>query len=118
MTEEKVPWPTLHTGLTPDDLPYGYSAYPAEFDDGRGYDPVVVGSEVNEDGRLVIKIALSPGTYGYATVVLAGQAPEVASRAVVAALGAFLRPGVPARGQPSGDPQGPPVQGHLPREAH
>jgi len=82
----RIPYPTTYAGLTPDDIPYGYSAFNTLWDDGRGYEPAVVGHEVDDAGRLVILLALSPGQYLRTTMVSAGQAPEQAGKALLEAL--------------------------------
>jgi hypothetical protein len=81
--KDRIPYPTLHGGLTPDDIPYGYSAYRTVFDDGTGYEPQIVGIDETPESRLVIMVALSPGTYVACTMVLAGQDPEQASDTVL-----------------------------------
>lgn len=105
---ERLPWPTLHSGLTPADIPIDYSAYTSVLDDGRGYAPVVVGSETDDHGREVILVALSPGVYQAFTLVSAGAVGEAAAEALVRALG-HLRDAVgptapPGTGAPSGGP--------------
>lgn len=113
----KIPWPTTHTGLTPADIPYGYSAFPTIWDDDSGYEPKVVGSEIDDSGRTVILVALSPGRYLSCTLVTAGGALEDQVSALLAAIGVV-------RGSPTGSPLLPPqqpdsapVQGPKDREA-
>lgn len=86
---ERIPFPTLHTGLTPDDIPYGYSAFASVWDDLRGYEPRVVGHETDDAGRMVILVTLSPGSVIATTVVNAGQTPEAAGEAVLNAIRAL-----------------------------
>jgi hypothetical protein len=92
--KDRIPYPTLHGGLTPDDIPYGYSAYRTVFDDGTGYEPQIVGIDETPESRLVIMVALSPGTYVACTMVLAGQDPEQASDTVLDAFQTMQSPGV------------------------
>lgn len=109
---KRVPYPTLHTGLTPDDIPYGYSAYNTIFDDGRGYDPQVVGHDTDENGRQVIIVALSPGNYVGCTMVSVGWDLELASNTVVKAWMDARSPGIPPDMAPhTGSAKGPNV-GH------
>lgn len=89
MTSDRIPWPTLHGGLTADDLPYGYSAYNNVFDDGLGYEPRIVSESWDEFGHLTILVALSPGHYVPVTMVVAGQPPGEAGRQVLEALQAL-----------------------------
>lgn len=86
---ERIPFPTLHTGLTPDDIPYGYSMFPSIWDDLSGYEPRVVGHETDDAGRMVILVALSPWSKIATTVVSAGQTPEAAGEAVLEAVRAL-----------------------------
>lgn len=106
----RLPYPTLHSGLTPEDLPYGYTAYQTVFDDGRGYAPVVVGSETDENGRLVIIVALSPGVYTRCTMVSAGWNLEQASELVLGAWAAVQAHEVlPCDAPQTGSAKGPDV---------
>lgn len=106
----RIPYPTLHAGLTAEDVPYGYSAYTTVFDDGRGYEPVVIGSEVDENGRLVIIVALSPGAYVRCTMVSAGWSLEQASEQVARAWLESHPPEIPPRNAPhTGSAKGPDV---------
>jgi hypothetical protein len=73
-----IPFPPESAGLTADDIPYGYSMYRSIWDDKRGYARKAVGSSLDENGRLVIMVALSPGQYVPATMVSAGWAPDQA----------------------------------------
>ena len=114
---ERVPWPTTHTGLTPDDIPYGYSAFNSVLDDGRGYEPVVVGHEWDDFGQLVILVALSPGAYISVTVVSAGQTPGEAGEAVLTALGSIVTQPSSLSNPAREGTQGSPVPGHKSREA-
>lgn len=114
---DRIPYPTLHAGLTPEDLPYGYTAYQTVFDDGSGYAPAVVGSETDENGRLVIIVALSPGAYVRCTMVSAGWDLEQASSAVTHGWAVMRAPEVPPRDAPqTGSAKGPDV-GSNNREA-
>lgn len=76
-------YPILHTGLTPDDIPFGYSCYATVFDDLRGYEPRVVGLERDDDYRQVIIVALSPGQYVRCTMVTVGGDLDQACEAVI-----------------------------------
>lgn len=55
---------------TPEELPWGYSIYRSIWDDLSGYEPMIVGSDTDPTGREVILIALSPGQYVSATMIL------------------------------------------------
>jgi hypothetical protein len=83
---ERIPWPTTHAGLTPADIPGDYSAFTTIFDDHRGYEPRVVGRETNDDGRIVILVAISPGAVIPITLVDAGADPGAEIVKVVAAV--------------------------------
>lgn len=114
---QRIPWPTLHAGITPDDLPYGYSAYGNVWDDLSGYEPIVTGCETNEDSRQVIIVSLSPGRYLSCTMVSAGHSVEQSSELVRSVLG-HLRSsdavtGVPAQPGSARAPE----QGSANREA-
>lgn len=76
-------YPILHTELTPDDIPFGYSCYVTVFDDLRGYEPRVVGVERDDDYRQVIIVALSPGQYVRCTMVTVGWDLDRACEAVI-----------------------------------
>lgn len=113
----KIPWPTTHTGLTPADIPYGYSAFPTIWDDDSGYEPKVVGSEIDDSGRTVILVALSPGRYLSCTLVTAGQAFEEQVATLLEGLYALRHPlGGPVLHTPQ-QPDSAPVQGPKDREA-
>lgn len=117
MSSDRIPWPTLHGGLTADDLPYGYSAYNSVFDDGLGYEPRVVSESWDDTGHLTILVALSPGHYVPVTMVVAGQAPGEAGRQVLEALQALaVRPSVTGPGTSPGAP-GSDQARHQSREA-
>jgi hypothetical protein len=83
---DRIPWPTTHTGLTPADIPADYSAFTTIFDDHRGYEPKVVGREIDDDGRIVILVAISPGAVISITLVNAGADPGEEIVKVVAAV--------------------------------
>jgi hypothetical protein len=70
-----IPFPPESEGITPDEIPYGYSAYRNIWEDKSGYDRTAVGETTDENGRTVIMIALSPGRYVPVTMVSAGWAP-------------------------------------------
>lgn len=89
-----IPFPPESAGLTPDDIPYGYSAYRTIWDDKMGYARQAVGSYTDENGRLVILIALSPGQYVPVTMVSAGWATDQAESTVLGLItNALGRPG-------------------------
>lgn len=71
-----IPFPPESAGITADEIPYGYSHYRTIWDDKRGYAPKTVGVSTDENGRMVIKVALSPGQYIDATMVSAGWGRE------------------------------------------
>jgi hypothetical protein len=73
-----IPFPPESAGLTADDIPYGYSHYATVWDDKRGYAAAAVGTEADENGRMVIMVALSPGRYEPVTMVSAGWGAEEA----------------------------------------
>jgi len=107
----------MHTGLTPDDIPYGYSSFTTIWDDDTGYEPKIVSSELDDSGRTVIMVALSPGRYLPVTLVSAGQTPEDQAQSLLEALSAV-------RGPPAGPdlltpppPDSAPVEGPSDREA-
>jgi hypothetical protein len=114
---ERIPWPSTHTGLTADDLPYGYSVFNHILDDGRGYAPAVVSHDVDEDGRTVIMVALSPGRYVPVTMVLAGQDPGPAGEALLSAIESIAGHGLATSGDVDVSVSGPPVSSHESREA-
>jgi hypothetical protein len=113
----RIPYPTLHSGLTPDDLPYGYSAYGSVFDDASGYEPMVVGYDASPESRLVIIVALSPGRYVPCTMVSAGWDPEQACKAVLDGFTAARPPGVPVSTAPQLGSARAPLSGPITREA-
>lgn len=78
-----IPFPPESAGLTPDDIPYGYSMYRTIWDDHRGYDRKAVDASTDENGRTVIMVALSPGEYIRATMVSAGWAADQAGSALL-----------------------------------
>lgn len=78
-----IPFPPESAGLTADDIPYGYSHYRTIWDDDSGYERAAVGSETDENGRLVILLALSPGRYVPVTMVSAGWAAGEAETALL-----------------------------------
>lgn len=98
---ERVAWPTLHTGFTPADIPIGYSAFTTIWDDHRGYEPKVVGHEVDDAGRTVIMVAISPGAVISITLVNAGQTLGGGGTAVLEALGAIRAEEAGVEGRPS-----------------
>ena len=114
---DKIPWPTTHAGLTPADIPYDYNAFPTMWDDDSGYEPHVVGSEVDDAGRTVIMVALSPGRVVPYTMVLAGQDVGTASKALLEALSAVRATSSNPGLLPPQRPAGAPDQGSSTREA-
>lgn len=102
-------WPVDHDGTTAEDLPYGYSYFPTLFDDKRGYDPLIVGHGIDDNGRETIMIALSPGAYLSATLIgqgeVPGQDPGKSEEVILEALREVRRTAEPT---PGGDGAGPP----------
>lgn len=78
-----IPFPPESAGITADEIPYGYSAYRTIWDDKIGYTRMAVGNTTDENGRMVIMIALSPGRYVPATMVSAGWAADQAETALL-----------------------------------
>ena len=113
----RIPWPTTHAGLTPDDIPYDYSAFQTIWDDDSGYGPKVVGSEIDDAGRTVITVALSPGRYLPVTLVSAGPAPEEQVRGFLEALTLVRDSPVEPVPQTPQRPDWAPDQGQETREA-
>lgn len=98
-----IPFPPESAGLTADDIPYGYSYYRTIWDDKRGYKPMAVGDSTDENGRQVIKVALSPGQYIEVTMVSAGGDPEQASADLIAMIAEATKlPDLPAKGSSTG----------------
>lgn len=98
-----IPFPPESAGLTADDIPYGYSHYRSIWDDKRGYKPTPVGSSTDENGRMVIMIALSPGQYIPVTMVSAGWDVEQAGAALVAMIAEATRlPDIVPKGSSTG----------------
>lgn len=112
-----IPPPVLSGGLTPAEIPYGYSAYATVFNDLRGYQPTVVGHELDNSSRQVIIVALSPGAYVRCTLVSAGWDVEQASREVVRAFTRASVTDVPACQAPDTGSARAPVTGPRNREA-
>lgn len=63
------PWPLESTGLTANDVPADYNVFPDIWNDGSGYEPMVISQEITPGGRVMILIALSPGQTISATLV-------------------------------------------------
>jgi hypothetical protein len=114
---DRIPWPSTHTGLTADDLPYGYSVFNHILDDGRGYAPAVVGHDVDEDGRTVILVALSPGRYVPVTMVMQGGDLGHTAELLLEAMGSIVNPGPATAGGQDETAGSPPVTSHESREA-
>lgn len=74
-----IPFPPESAGVTADEIPYGYSHYRTIWDDKKGYSRTTVGDTTDENGRMVIMLALSPGVYVPVTMVSAGWTTEQAS---------------------------------------
>ena len=103
---DRIPWPTDHAGLTADDIPYGYSAFTSIWDDHSGYEPIIVGREIDDSGHTVIFVELSPGKILPVTLVPTGPAGEAQVEDLQAAL-AVLRGD---RGDSVRPPQSPATQ--------
>lgn len=89
-----IPFPPESAGLTAGDIPYGYSHYRTIWDDNSGYDRKAVGTSTDENGRMVIMVALSPGRYVPVTMVSAGWAPDLAESTLLGMITEALdRPG-------------------------
>lgn len=73
-----IPFPPESAGVTAGEIPYGYSHYRTIWDDKTGYARTTVGDTTDENGRMVIMLALSPGVYVPVTMVSAGWAAEQA----------------------------------------
>lgn len=112
----RIPWPTLHTGLEPKDIPIGYHAFDTIWDDDRGYEPRVVGYETDADGRQVILLAISPGAVISATMVSAGQPRERAGQRLVEAVQAIQATGFRPPPETPAESPGDPVKGLGHRE--
>lgn len=100
-------WPLDSAGLTPDDVPADYNVFPDMWNDGRGYEPIVVGRIPNDTGGETILISLSPGNTISATLPVGGEDQVRAALEAVRALGAAGRqPLRPAPQTPPGGPAG------------
>lgn len=98
-----IPFPPESAGLTADDIPYGYSHYRTIWDDKRGYKPVAVGTSTDENGRQVIKVALSPSQYIEVTMVSAGWGPGEAEATLLGLIANVAgTPDLPAKGSSTG----------------
>ena len=99
-------WPLDSTGLTPADVPADYNVFPDIWNDGMGFEPIVVGRETNDAGREVILISLSPGHVISATLISGGDDQVRAAIDAVKALAAQGRSPLPAAPQtpPGGSP--------------
>lgn len=115
---ERIPWPTTHTGLTPADIPKEYSAFTTIWDDHRGYEPKIVGREIDDHGREVILIALSPGVMITTTLISAGSAPEDSAAKAVAAIKALRERASLESGLAPPEATADPASGHDTREAN
>lgn len=73
-----IPFPPESAGIAPSEIPYGYSHYRTIWDDKTGYTRTAVGTETDENGRMVIMLALSAGRYVPVTMVSAGWTVEQA----------------------------------------
>lgn len=100
-------WPLESTGLTPADVPADYNVFPDIWNDGSGYEPIVVGRETDDAGREVILISLSPGNVISATLISGGDDQVRAALEAVKALAAQGRSPLPAA--PQTPPGGPPA---------
>lgn len=100
-------WPLESTGLTPADVPADYNVFPDIWNDGSGYEPIVVGRGLNDDGGETILISLSPGHVISATLISGGDDQVKAAIEAVKALAARGRTPLPAA--PFIPPEGPPA---------
>lgn len=115
---KRIPWPTTHTGLTPADIPKEYSAFTTIWDDHRGYEPKIVGREIDDHGREVILVALSPGVMITTTLISTGQTPEDSGSTLVQAIKAMRQNADRVERQLGHGAPGSPALGHDPREAN
>lgn len=98
-----IPYPPESAGITADDIPYGYSHYRTIWDDKRGYERRAVDSSYDENGRQVIKVALSPSQYIEVTLVSAGWGPGEAEATLLGLIANMAElPGIPAKGSSTG----------------
>lgn len=103
-----IPYPPESAGITADEIPYGYSHYRTIWDDKRGYDRKAVGETTDENGRQVIKVALSPSQYIDVTMVSAGWGPGEAETALLGMITELVGPsGAAAKGSSTGSARTP-----------
>lgn len=97
--------------MTPADVPANYNVFPDVWNDGLGYEPVVIGQEPTPDGRVMILISLSPGHTISATLNTGGKDQVEAAIQAIKRLASAGRSPLPAG--PESPPRGPsaPVQG-------
>lgn len=101
-------WPLESAGLTPADVPADYNVYPDIWNDGRGYEPKVIGQEISPGGRVTILISLSPGQTISATLVSGEEGQVKRVLEAVRALGATGRTPLPGGAPtPPGAPPSP-----------
>lgn len=103
-----IPFPPESAGITPDEIPYGYSHYRTIWDDKKGYARAIVGKTTDENGREVIMIALSPGVYVPVTMVSAGQAAGAAETGLLSMITeAVASPGLAGKHPRTGSARAP-----------
>lgn len=96
--------------MSAEDVPYGYNVFPDIWNDGRGYEPIIVGRERSDTGREVILISLSPGQVISATLVSGEEGQVKRVLEAVKALGATGRTPLPdGPPTPPGGPSSPPT---------
>lgn len=97
-------WPLEGSGLTESEVPADYNVFPDMFNDGRGYEPIIVGREILENGMQRILISLSPGVHLSATLPIGDEAQVRAALEATKALADRGRHPLPAG--PSTPPEG------------
>lgn len=94
--------------MTPSDVPRDYNVWPDMWNDGRGYEPIVLSRRILDNGMAMILISLSPGVLISATLQTGVEAEVKAALEAVKALGAQgRRPLPPAPESPDQGPAGP-----------